>query len=89
MKCCYVADTLAINEDNLSDNKDHICEENVLILKEKADDLDRLISIKEKVSQSKQDEQIQLLTLVPELCVDHHTSSNKISLCHMLYGTAI
>ena len=62
LKSC-VADTVAISEDNLSD-----CNENALILKQKADDLDHLMTlVKEKMGQSKQDEQIQLLILVPEL----------------------
>lgn len=66
LKSCD-ADTLAINEDNLSDNRSHVRYEYAVILRQKADDLHRLMSlIKEKLSQSIQDEQIQILPLIPE-----------------------
>ena len=47
---------LAINEANLSDDKIHACDKNGLVLKQKADNIDHLMSlIKEKMSRSKQD----------------------------------
>ena len=56
-------DTFAIKEDNLSYDKSCVRDENALILEQKADDLDRLMSlVKQKTSPSK----IQLLTLGPE-----------------------
>ena len=65
-KSC-VADTFAIKEDNLSYDKSCVRDENALILEQKADDLDRLMSlVKQKTSPSKRDEKIQLLTLGPE-----------------------
>ena len=60
-------DTFAIKEDNLSYDKSCVRDENALILEQKADDLDRLMSlVKQKTSPSKRDEKIQLLTLGPE-----------------------
>ena len=65
-KSC-VADTFAIKEDNLSHDKSCVHDENALILEQKADDLDRLMSlVKQKTSPSKRDEKMQLLTLGPE-----------------------
>ena len=61
-KC--IADTFAINEDNLLDDKIYVCNGNAVIFKQKADNLDCLVSLKnkkikkKKKGQSKHDEQI-------------------------------
>ena len=48
-----VADTLAINEDHVLDYKSHVYDENVLILKQQADDLDPLMLLIKEKNESK------------------------------------